>query len=158
MGMAELLVIAVVALLFVGPDKLPDAAKKLSSGIRQFREQGRELKKTIQQDEHIGSMVRDLQDAVSPYYEKSPFPSRPAETRRRVRARRAKKDQEEPREGEPASRDDRPEPDTRESEKPPEQAESSERESEAPPVEVESSKRESEASSTADDARKGSDS
>ncbi len=156
--MAELLVIAVVALLFVGPDKLPDAAKKLSSGIRQFREQSRELKKTIQQDEHIGSMVRDLQDAVSPYYKDSPFPSRPAETRRRVRARRAKKDKEVPGEGAPASRDDRPEPDTPESEKPREEVESSERESEAPPMEVESSKRESKASSTADDARKGSDS
>ena len=64
MGMSELLVIAVVALLFLGPEKLPDAAKKLSQGIREFRQQGRDLQRTIQDDTELGGAVRDLQSAL----------------------------------------------------------------------------------------------
>ncbi len=63
-GMSELLVILVVALLFLGPDKLPDAAKKLSQGIREFRAQGRELQRTIQDDTELGEAVRDLKSAL----------------------------------------------------------------------------------------------
>jgi sec-independent protein translocase protein TatA len=36
-GMPELLVIAVVALLVVGPKKLPDIAKALGKGLAEFR-------------------------------------------------------------------------------------------------------------------------
>lgn len=36
-GMPELLVIAVVALLVVGPKKLPDIAKALGKGLSEFR-------------------------------------------------------------------------------------------------------------------------
>ena len=35
MGGSEILVILVIALLFLGPDKLPDAAKQISKGILQ---------------------------------------------------------------------------------------------------------------------------
>jgi sec-independent protein translocase protein TatB len=34
MGGTEILVILIVALLFLGPDKLPDAAKQISKHIR----------------------------------------------------------------------------------------------------------------------------
>lgn len=64
LGMMELVVIAIVALLFVGPDKLPDAAKKISRGIRDFRKQTRELSKTIDEDTELGSAVRDLKSAL----------------------------------------------------------------------------------------------
>ena len=36
-GMPELLVIAVIALLVVGPKKLPDIAKALGKGLSEFR-------------------------------------------------------------------------------------------------------------------------
>jgi sec-independent protein translocase protein TatB len=77
LGMMELVVIAIVALLFVGPDKLPDAAKKISRGIRDFRQQTRELSKTIDDDTELGSAVRDLKSALRGDDFRPP-PTRPA--------------------------------------------------------------------------------
>jgi len=94
MGMAELLVIAVVALLFVGPDKLPDAAKKLSKGIREFRAHGRELQKAIKEDEQIGSVVREIQSSLRDT--EILEPAHPSQsTRRSRRARRARRSESE---------------------------------------------------------------
>jgi sec-independent protein translocase protein TatB len=64
LGMTELLVVFVVALLFLGPDKLPDAARKLSEGIRDFRRHGRDLQRTLDEDTELGSAVRDLKSAL----------------------------------------------------------------------------------------------
>jgi len=47
-----------------GPDKLPDAAKKISAGIRDLKKQGRVLQQTIENDEHIGGAIRDLKSAL----------------------------------------------------------------------------------------------
>jgi Sec-independent protein translocase protein TatA len=54
----------IVALLFLGPDKLPDAAKKISKGIRDLKKQSRVLQQTIEDDEHIGGAIRDLKSAL----------------------------------------------------------------------------------------------
>jgi sec-independent protein translocase protein TatB len=64
MGGTEILVILVVALLFLGPDKLPEAAKKISQGIRDIKKQTRVLQRTIEDDEHIGGAIRDLKSAL----------------------------------------------------------------------------------------------
>jgi sec-independent protein translocase protein TatB len=64
MGGSEILVILIVALLFLGPDKLPDAAKKISKGIRDIKRQSRALQQTIEDDEHIGGAIRDLRSAL----------------------------------------------------------------------------------------------
>jgi sec-independent protein translocase protein TatB len=64
MGGTEILVILIVALLFLGPDKLPDAAKKISKGIRDIKKQSRILQRTIEDDEHIGGAIRDLRSAL----------------------------------------------------------------------------------------------
>jgi sec-independent protein translocase protein TatB len=64
MGGTEILVILIVALLFLGPDKLPDAAKKISKGIRDIKRQSRALQRTIEDDEHIGGAIRDLKSAL----------------------------------------------------------------------------------------------
>lgn len=63
-SMGELLIIAVVALLFLGPEKLPDAAKTLSKGIRDFRKQTRELQQIVEDDNEIGGAIRDLKSAL----------------------------------------------------------------------------------------------
>jgi sec-independent protein translocase protein TatB len=63
-GGSEILVILIVALLFLGPDKLPDAAKQISKGIRDLKKQGRVLQQTIENDEHIGGAIRDLKSAL----------------------------------------------------------------------------------------------
>jgi sec-independent protein translocase protein TatB len=64
MGGSEILVILVVALLFLGPDKLPDAAKTISKGIRDLKKQTRILQETVENDEHIGGAIRDLKSAL----------------------------------------------------------------------------------------------
>ena len=64
MGGTEILVILIVALLFLGPDKLPDAAKKISKGIRDIKKQSRALQQTIEDDENIGGALRDLRSAL----------------------------------------------------------------------------------------------
>lgn len=64
MGGSEILVILIVALLFLGPDKLPDAAKKISKGIRDLKKQSRALQQQIENDEHIGGAIRDLKSAL----------------------------------------------------------------------------------------------
>lgn len=64
MGGSEILVILIVALLFLGPDKLPEAAKSISKGIRDIKKQSRVLQRTIEDDEHIGGAIRDLKSAL----------------------------------------------------------------------------------------------
>lgn len=64
LGMGELIVVAIVALLFLGPEKLPDAAKTISKGIRDFRKQTRELQQIVEDDNEIGGAIRDIKSAL----------------------------------------------------------------------------------------------
>lgn len=64
MGMTEILVILVVAMLFLGPEKLPEAAKTISKGIRDLRKQTREFTDTIENDTDIGGAIRDIKSAL----------------------------------------------------------------------------------------------
>ena len=63
-GGSEIIVILIVALLFLGPDKLPDAAKMVSKGIRDLKKQQRALQQQIENDEQIGGAIRDLKSAL----------------------------------------------------------------------------------------------
>ena len=64
MGGSEIIVILIVALLFLGPEKLPQAAKSLSKGIRDIKKQSRALQQQIEGDEQIGGAIRDLKSAL----------------------------------------------------------------------------------------------
>lgn len=64
MGMSEILVILLVAALFLGPEKLPDAATKISKGIRDLRRQTKDLQDTIENDTELGGAIRDLKSAL----------------------------------------------------------------------------------------------
>jgi len=50
-GFPELLMILVVALLVIGPKKLPELAKSLGKGLAEFRKATDDLKDTIYQQE-----------------------------------------------------------------------------------------------------------
>jgi sec-independent protein translocase protein TatB len=63
-GGSEIIVILIVALLFLGPEKLPEAAKTISKGIRDLKKQSRLLQQQIEDDEHIGGAIRDLKSAL----------------------------------------------------------------------------------------------
>ena len=64
MGGSGIIVILIVALLFLGPDKLPGAAKTISKGIRDIKKQSRLLQNQIESDEQIGGAIRDLKSAL----------------------------------------------------------------------------------------------
>jgi len=66
-GLPELLVIAVVALLVVGPDKLPSLAKSLGKGFQEFRratdDVTESIKDTLKPDD-IKKDVNDFKDSL----------------------------------------------------------------------------------------------
>jgi Tat protein translocase TatB subunit len=61
-GMPELLVIAVIALLVVGPKKLPDIAKALGKGLSEFRKVTEEATDTIKETLKTDEIKKDMND------------------------------------------------------------------------------------------------
>jgi len=61
-GMPELILIAVVALIVLGPKKLPDLAKSLGRAVREFRKATSELKETLQVDEEFSEVKKAFTD------------------------------------------------------------------------------------------------
>lgn len=52
-GMPELLLIMALALVFIGPKKLPDIARALGKGMREFRHATDDLKRSIDIDARV---------------------------------------------------------------------------------------------------------
>jgi len=63
-GVWELVVVFIVALLVIGPDKLPEYAKKLGEALAQFKKYSSEATKEIRE-----SVVEPLQEAQRPLKE-----------------------------------------------------------------------------------------
>ncbi|MEO8432872.1 MAG: TatA/E family twin arginine-targeting protein translocase [Acidobacteriota bacterium] len=67
-GMPELVLIFIVALLVFGPKKLPEIGKSLGKGLAEFKKASDELKKTIESEIEQGktemSSVRDQLHSV----------------------------------------------------------------------------------------------
>jgi Tat protein translocase TatB subunit len=59
-GMPELMVIAIVALLVVGPKKLPDIAKALGKGLSEFRRATEEATDTIKETLKTDEIKKDM--------------------------------------------------------------------------------------------------
>jgi len=59
-GMPELLVIAVIALLVVGPKKLPEIAKALGKGLTEFRKVTESATDTIKETLKTDELKKDL--------------------------------------------------------------------------------------------------
>ena len=58
-GMPELIVILAIALIVIGPKKLPDLAKSLGRAMREFKKATSEFKESIEIDDEI----KELKDA-----------------------------------------------------------------------------------------------
>lgn len=71
-GMPELIIILVVALLVVGPKKLPDLAKGLGKGLSEFRKATDAIKSEITETEtykdfhEVTSTVKDTVSSMNP--------------------------------------------------------------------------------------------
>ena len=59
-GLPELLIILIVALLVFGPKKLPDLAKSLGKGMAEFKKVTDEFKSTVESD--ISSIENEIKD------------------------------------------------------------------------------------------------
>jgi len=71
-GMPELLLLLAIALIVIGPKKLPDLAKSLGRAMREFKKATNEFKETIQIDEDLSDVKKafdglgdDIKDSVS---------------------------------------------------------------------------------------------
>ncbi len=61
-GMPELILIAVVALIVLGPNKLPDLAKSLGRAVREFRKATAEMKETFRLDGEIEEAKKVMEE------------------------------------------------------------------------------------------------
>ncbi|MFP3928488.1 MAG: Sec-independent protein translocase protein TatB [Desulfobacteraceae bacterium] len=67
-GMPELIIILVIALIVIGPSKLPDLARALGKGMAEFRKATEEIKESLDTSEdfkEIKEIKRDMTDTVS---------------------------------------------------------------------------------------------
>jgi Tat protein translocase TatB subunit len=64
-GMPELIVIMVIALIVIGPKKLPDLARALGKGMAEFRKATQEIKESLDVDEEFREARKDLADTIS---------------------------------------------------------------------------------------------
>lgn len=75
MGMTELLVVLAVALLVLGPKRLPELASSLGKMIREFRKATRDLTDQMEIDESIRKPVAELRAALRD--DPPPAPAKP---------------------------------------------------------------------------------
>ncbi len=71
LGFGELLVIFIVALLVIGPDKLPEYARKLGAGLREFRNATSDVTQEIRESviEPLNEAQQPLREAMEPLEE-----------------------------------------------------------------------------------------
>lgn len=62
--MGELIVILAIALIFLGPKRLPDVATSLGKAIRSFRKATRDLTDQLEIDDDVKAPLRELQSAL----------------------------------------------------------------------------------------------
>jgi len=61
-GMPELIVIAIIALLVVGPKKLPDLAKSLAKGLNEIRKATEDVTEDIKETLQTDDIKEDMED------------------------------------------------------------------------------------------------
>jgi Tat protein translocase TatB subunit len=71
-GMPELIVILVVALIVIGPKKLPDLARALGKGLAEFRKATQDIKDSLKVDEELAEVKKNFSDAVSGVHPPTP--------------------------------------------------------------------------------------
>lgn len=61
-GMPEMLLILAIALIVIGPKKLPDLAKSLGRALSEFKRATAEIKETMELDKDIGDIKKSFED------------------------------------------------------------------------------------------------
>ena len=58
-GMMEILIILMVALIVFGPTKLPELGRSIGKGINELRQAGKDLRKSVDITEDIEQIEKD---------------------------------------------------------------------------------------------------
>lgn len=66
-GLPELIIIMVIALVVIGPSKLPDLARALGKGLAEFRKASQEIKDSFNLDEELNSIKKDTIDTINDF-------------------------------------------------------------------------------------------
>lgn len=61
-GFAELVIIGVVALLVIGPERLPETIRTASAYLNRIRRGFNDIKREVQQELHNDAVMRELRD------------------------------------------------------------------------------------------------
>jgi Tat protein translocase TatB subunit len=64
-GMPELIVIMVIALIVLGPSKLPDLARSIGKALAEFRKATQEIKESLNIEGELKEAKEDLVDSIS---------------------------------------------------------------------------------------------
>jgi sec-independent protein translocase protein TatB len=106
--MGELLVILVIALLFLGPKKLPDVASTLGKAIRQFRKATQDLQDQLQVDDEVKRPLQELKAALrdepAPHVMATQQPRPPVSLNANADKNEVAKKEEPPKSAEPAKK------------------------------------------------------
>lgn len=65
-GMPELIVIMVIALIVIGPNKLPDLAKSLGKGLAEFKKASEDFQRNVQEEarkDEVEQLIKNKQTA-----------------------------------------------------------------------------------------------
>ncbi|QEM69380.1 TatA/E family twin arginine-targeting protein translocase [Geobacter sp. FeAm09] len=65
-GMPELIIIMVIALIVIGPHKLPELAKSLGKGLAEFKRASEDFQRNIQEEARKTEEKVEPQEAVTP--------------------------------------------------------------------------------------------
>jgi TatA/E family protein of Tat protein translocase len=79
-GLPELLLIFVIALLLFGPRKLPDIGKSLGKAMGEFRRASNDLQRSLEEEvaaDELRAAKREVQDAVKPVPSSEPAQGAP---------------------------------------------------------------------------------
>jgi sec-independent protein translocase protein TatB len=79
LSFTELLIIAVLALILLGPDKLPDAMKTVGKGLREFQKATQDLKDQIEGEIYADERKASKPALVPPVPTAASSPGRPTD-------------------------------------------------------------------------------
>lgn len=76
-GMQEVFLILVIALVVIGPKKLPEVARALGKGYAEFRRAFDDMKRGVESEIHADEIRKNLLDIAPPPRPSSPAPPGP---------------------------------------------------------------------------------
>lgn len=96
-GTSEMILIVVVILILFGGKKLPELARGLGRGIREFKDASDSIKRDISDqinnfEEEINTVTSDVKSLAEPSVEEKPTEEKPAETQTEVKSPTAHQD------------------------------------------------------------------